>query len=178
MKTLLQVEVEYDPSKTCPEDIASDMDHLIDLTRNDGLYDRVFDDGSRAFSFTAAPSRLRVRASAIKKIVDYDPEPDASYAVDMAKREGWTDELEAIEKGELVGYYCKALVEITIPESDNQPDYCTDRALAGIRHTIASPGLWGIFAKSDEDPYFDEVFAEERMTLIDMLTKMGIEVEG
>jgi hypothetical protein len=177
MKGILQVEIEYDPNKTNIHDVANGLDLCIDGAREWDSYESYVGEDVEVRSFAPAPPRLRVRASAIRKLIDYDPEPDASYAVDMAEREGWTDELEAIENGELVGYYCKAVVDITIPENNQQPDYCTDRGIAGIVHRIASPGLWGIFAKNDEDPYFDEVFAEERSTLIDMLTKIGLEVE-
>jgi hypothetical protein len=128
---------------------------------------------------TTAPPRMKVRVSDIKQHVGYDEDPDPSYAVAMAEDEGATEELKAIERGDLVSYYCKATVNVTIPSTTEQlPDYDTDRGYAGdkIIHNISSPGLWNIYARSDDDPYFDEVFAEERKMLVHMLTTMGIEV--
>jgi hypothetical protein len=109
------------------------------------------------------------RTSDIEKVVDYDPEPDASYAVRMAEEENIPEELEAIERGDLVGYYCRAVVTLEI--------LCETEGHSSILQRIESPGLWSIFAESDDDPYFDEIFAEERHTLVCMLRKMGIRVE-
>jgi hypothetical protein len=57
--------------------------------------------------------------------------------------------------------------EIDLPEMPN----------GYITHRIESTGLWSIWAEHDEDPYFDEVFKDQRAELVFMLTTMGIEVE-
>lgn len=178
MKAILQVEVEYDPNEVNIHTVANGLDQCIDGARESGSYESYVGANVQVRSFHPAPARMRVRASDIRKLVDYDPEPDTDYARRMADEEGIKEELEAIERGDLTGYYCKAVVDITIPDNDEMPDYCSDRGITGIVHHIASPGLWSIFAKNDEDPYFDQIFAEERRTVIDMLTKMGIEVEN
>lgn len=173
--TRLCAEVEYDGRSTKPEYIADRLDFVLDAARENGTYQEYLHSSTRVLSFEVAREPLAIKASSIRRIVDYDPEPDAEYAVRMAK-EGMHEELKAIEDGDFVGYYCQAVVDVEIPVSDELPDYTTDRGTPRIVQRIASPGLWGIFAKSDSDPYFDEVFAEEKRMLIHMLTTMGIRV--
>lgn len=173
--TRLCVEVDYDPKGTKPEYIADRLDFFMDASREKGTYQEYLDSSTRVMSFEVAREPLIVKASSIRKVVSYDPEPDAEYAVRMAK-EGMPEELKAIEEGDLVGYYCQAVVDVEIPLSSELPDYTTDRGKTCIVQKISSPGLWSIFAKSSDDPYFDEVFSEEKRMLIHMLTTLGIRV--
>jgi len=105
---------------------------------------------------------VRVKASDIKRLVQLDQEPDASYA----NAEGYEAEKALIDSEEWLAYGCSAFIDLKVPYG---PDH--------VVVPIMSPGLWNIFAKSEEDAYFDEVFEEEKAGLIDMLRNRGLEVE-
>jgi hypothetical protein len=85
-----------------------------------------------------------------------DEDPDTSY-LDQAE---FSERREAYERGafEFVGVRAKATLNI-----------------AGTIQTIFSPGLWGIESDSD-DAYFDEVYADERDVLRDILAEIGIDL--
>jgi hypothetical protein len=178
-KATICIDVTYDPEATSPDKLASLYAHLVETGTLEEFNEagvsepecfREYGEGA-IIGWRAIGSPVVVKTSDIKKLVDYDPEPDADYAVRMAEKENIPEELEAIERGDLVGYYCKAVVTLDIPcEWDTERD-------TSILQRIESPGLWSIFAKDDSDPYFDEIFAQERDTLVFMLRKMGIRVE-
>jgi hypothetical protein len=178
-KATICIDVTYDPEVTDPDKLASLYAHLVETGTleefNESDEPECFQQyGEGAIvGWRAVGSPVVVKTSDIKKLVDYDPDPDPSYAERMAE-DGAPAELEAINSGEFIAYYCKAVVTIDIP-CDGADDPDVPRNL--ILHRVESPGLWGIYAASDDDPYFDEVFAEERNTLVWMLRKMGIRVE-
>ena len=176
MKTArLYVDVNYDPKVTDAEGVSEALDTLLETAMSTPeILDEYGNPEVGAFCILRTP--LTVKMSEIKRTVWYDPEPDDSYA----DQEGFEEERAAIDRGDLVAYGCRAAIWITIPATTaSHPDYNTDRGHGsdGITHHIDSPGLWGIFAKSNDEPYFDEVFKEEREMLVHMLTTMGIEVE-
>lgn len=103
---------------------------------------------------------LKVNADDIYKIVEYDDDADSSYA----DQEGMEQERAAIDRGDLVAFGVRAAIKLKLRSGNEVP--------------LVSPGLWGIFAESSHDPYMDEVFKEERATVISMLEELGIEVEG
>lgn len=139
---------------------------------------------------------MKVNASDIKmvKVEDYDP--DLSYlgtwsdtpkegAIDHKARTGDRNAYRYFnpenpeyaeqeykramdfENGWLMCYGVKAEIILNIPAPYGENHW--------IIQAINSPGLWGIESDSD-DSYFEEVFEQEKRTLIHMLEAMGIEV--
>jgi hypothetical protein len=89
-----------------------------------------------------------------------DDAPDPSYL--EQKDLGFEDRLEAFNRGDFgfVGVYAR---------------YELHNWQTGVTTTIRSAGLWGIESDSDAN-YFQQVFDEERQSLIDDLEAQGIEV--
>ena len=98
------------------------------------------------------------------EMTEYDEEPASPD-----EGEKVAQMLAARERNYNLGHWgyvgIQASVQISIPYRQGS-----------ITHKISSPGLWGIESDSD-DSYFNEVFAEESETLIDMLTQLGVKIE-
>ena len=99
------------------------------------------------------------------KVVDYDPDPELH--ADYMDQEGFEEEKASWLAGDITCLYVFAAVTINIPHG-------TDGTY--ITHDVHSPGLYGIFVYSQEDPYLDEVYKEECNVLISMLTTMGMSI--
>jgi hypothetical protein len=86
--------------------------------------------------------------------------PDPSYL--EQKDMGFEDRLAAFNRGDFcfVGIYAR---------------YELHNWKSGVTTAIRSAGLWGIESDSDAN-YFQQVFDEERQSLIDDLEAQGIEV--
>ena len=85
-----------------------------------------------------------------------DESPDASY-LEQADFEG---RLTEYQRGNFDFVGVQAVAEIAVPYGKDWIMTC-----------IKSPGLWGIESDSGQ-AYFDEVYAEERATLFDMLASL------
>jgi len=92
----------------------------------------------------------------IRRLVVPDDHPDPSYL----EQEGWEDRLASYRRGDFHFLGVRAHARISIPYGQ---DF--------IQTEVCSPGLWGIESDSDE-AYFDEVYEEERRTLIDMFDSL------
>jgi hypothetical protein len=90
---------------------------------------------------------------------DYLFQDDDYRAEDQARIEAWR-----ADEWHFVGIQAVAHVLIV-------------RNGTGTSYTLTSPGLWGIESDSGQD-YFDEVFEEEKATLLADLTAMGAAREG
>jgi len=90
-----------------------------------------------------------------------DDDPDTSYL----DQEGFEDRKKSYEQGCFNFCGVRAKIRLEIPNGESK-----------ILQSIESPGLWGIEDDSGED-YFNEVFEEEKETLIQMLETMGMQVE-
>ena len=91
-----------------------------------------------------------------------DSDPDPSYL----EQEGWEERLAAYQHGDFGYVGVQATTELRIPSDQG----------GWIAQTITSPGLWGIEDDSDQE-YLNEVFEEERATLLDMLKALGAREE-
>lgn len=85
-----------------------------------------------------------------------DEDPDTSYL----EQEGFEDRMRQYENGLFSFVGVRAVAHIEVP--------CGS---AWIMSTIKSPGLWGIEDDSSE-AYFNDVFEEEKRTLLEMLESM------
>ena len=78
-----------------------------------------------------------------------------------------TKELPLDEGAELVGYIgVVAVTQIRFRISSGT-----------VVQRLASPGIWSVEEESPKE-YIDELFAEERETLLEMLKEMGAEEES
>jgi hypothetical protein len=82
-----------------------------------------------------------------------DPDFDASYL----KQKGFEGRLQAYRDGEFAFIGVRAVAEIKTP--------C---GKGWVTTQLESPGCWGIEDDSGED-FLNEVYAEEKATLLDML---------
>lgn len=90
-----------------------------------------------------------------------DNDPDPSYL----EQDGFEDRLAEWKRCAFGFVGVRASIEVEIPFSHGS-----------ILHTVTSPGLWGIEDDSGQD-YFREVFTDESAILVDMLEKLGVEVQ-
>lgn len=95
-------------------------------------------------------------AISVEREIVPDENPDTSYL----DQDEFTERRDAYWRGDFGFVGVRAVAELTI---------------AGTVQTIVSPGLWGIESDSDES-YFDEVYADERDVLREILAAIGIEL--
>ncbi len=98
-----------------------------------------------------------ISLSDICKVVEPDPEADTSYL----EKDDFKDHLAAYSRGEFTHVGVWAEVEVYV---------------SGVRQIIRSGGLWGIEDNGSVESakYLEEVFAEERQALIDILAALNI----
>jgi len=94
---------------------------------------------------------MKVRKCNIYKVVERD---DTDYSNLFTETNVTPDDYIALG--------VRARVELRIPHGK---DY--------VYTHVTTPGLWGILVPSMNDPYLDEVFEEEKKTLIEMLESIG-----
>src|SRR5947207_1836146 len=95
------------------------------------------------------------KVTIMREIVE-DENPDASYL----EQDDWEERLAQYRAGDFHFVGVRAVAEIQVPYG---PDFIVTK--------LESPGLWGIERDSGED-YFEEVFQEEKSTLLDMLDSL------
>lgn len=104
----------------------------------------------------------RAQVEIVREVVP-DPDPDTSYL----EQDGWEDRLDLYQRGLLDFVGVIATANVRVPHG---ADWITFK--------IHSPGLWCIESDSGEE-YFNEVFEEERRTLLGMLESLhDYEVTG
>jgi hypothetical protein len=86
--------------------------------------------------------------------------PDDDADISWLEQEGFEQDLAAYQAGVFGFVGVRAVAEIRIPYGHDW-----------IVTTLKSPGLWGIQDNSGDD-YYQEVFEEERQTLLDMLVSL------
>jgi hypothetical protein len=105
---------------------------------------------------------MTVKKSDYFKVVPYDTDPDISFMDEEEHKQT----KERWNRGEFECVGVKAAVELQIPYGKDFID-----------HVIESPGVWGVFVESKDNPYLEELFKEESKILTEMLTAIGIIVE-
>ncbi len=101
--------------------------------------------------------------------IDMHLEPDMEADVSWAHQPGFEEDLEAIERGEMMAYGVVALVAMP--------------STLGNGHTVMelrqSPGVWGVWLTdpSEHNPYVQDLFAEERALLETSLMDEGVAIE-
>jgi hypothetical protein len=96
-------------------------------------------------------------AITIEREIVPDMDHDASYYLEQ---EGFEDRLEQYRNGDFGFVGVRAVALINTPYGNST-----------IRTEMRSPGLWSIEDDSG-DSYFDEVFADEKAILLDMLSSL------
>lgn len=94
----------------------------------------------------------------IRKIVEYDDNPDISFL----DQDGFEEEKQRYYNGHFTFVYCKATVTVYIPVNND----------SFIMQEISSPGLYGIRVETLDDPYLNEIFDDEKETLLYMLKSL------
>lgn len=117
---------------------------------------------------------IEVHAEDIQMMETQDYDPDTSYLYQDDLWEEFRERREAAERGDFYWIGVYAHVEVLLPTPDG---IVLDGGKTYTRHTLQSPGLWGIESDSDDD-YLNEVFQEERAQLIENLKKMGFSIVG
>jgi hypothetical protein len=110
---------------------------------------------------------MTVRTHDIKRIEEYDPDPDLSYLDPDASPEYAAQNAERLAAYRAGAWHCIGLKA--------RASFLIGLGEVAVIQTVESPGLWGI--ESDSDPsYLDEVFHEEAQTLRDMLAQLNVSV--
>jgi hypothetical protein len=173
--TRLYVDVDYNPEVTDPEGLSNALDTLMETAMSTpGILDEYDDPQVGAFYILKTP--MVVKMSEIERVVGVDEHAAAVLPGEDISEE----EIKRRESGETEPYFCRARITLKIPFGPEID--LPERPSGYIEHTIESPGLWGIWcAGGQPDPqdeqYLADVFGEERHTLVNMLTTMGIEVK-
>lgn len=98
---------------------------------------------------------IKAQVKIVREIVT-DEDADTSYL----EQEDWDERRDQYQRGLFAFCGVRAVAEIRVPYGHDW-----------ITTTLKSPGLWSIEDDSDES-YLQQVFLEERNTLLDMLKSL------
>src|ERR1700678_2213090 len=97
----------------------------------------------------------KAQVTIVREVLD-DESPDTSYL----EQDDWEDRLAEYRRGDFSFVGVRAKAKIRVPHGKDW-----------ILSEMTSPGLWGIESDSGED-YLQEVFEEEKATLLEMLESL------